>query len=337
MKVALIGSPRFDSMEFHMADAFRHAGHEAKIFDVFEGAFFEYGGKYARFIDNILRQSSDAYEQRLFKGIAMRVNTYDADLIICFYRFIHPMFVKAVKRRKNRVIQVNPDTLTTLQKQQIFASNYDVWFTKDPFMQRFMHDGMKLNAKLYNEAFNVRYHKRPEINKEECEKKVGIDVMTYGTMYPYRCRMLVNLIKAGINIKVFGVRPNRIYDQSIDKCFQNKYITGEEKSKILYGSKIVFNQMYFAEIEGMDCRFFEVNGCGAFQLSDYRPILHDLLPKEVSAESVSFKSVDEGIDKVKYYLSHDAERYEIAGVIYKHFINNYSYDHLVRYILANLD
>lgn len=337
MKVALIGSPRFDSMEFHIADAFRHAGHTAQIFDLFDTYFFKYGGKYAKFIDNILRQSSELYETHVFDILAKRVNKYDADLIICFYRFIHPIFVKSVKRSTNKVIQINPDALTTLQKQQIFASDYDVWFTKDPFMYRFMRNGMKLNVKLYNEAFNIRYHKRPGISKIECEKEVNIDVMTYGTMYPYRCRMLANLVKAGIDVKAFGVNPNRIYDQSINKCFQNKYITGCEKSRILYGSKIVFNQMHFAEIEGMDCRFFEVNGCGAFQLCDYRPILHELLPKEISAESVSFKSIDEGIDKVKYYFEHDAERYEIADIIYNHFINNYSYDHLVKYILANLD
>ena len=92
--------------------------------------------------------------------------------------------------------------------------------------------------------------------------------------------------------------------------------------------------MHFAEVEGVNCRFFEVNGSGAFQLSDYRPILHDLLP--IDPELVSFKNIDEGIDKIKYYLAHPQERYEIADKVYKHFKEHYTYDHLVSYILEKI-
>ena len=167
--------------------------------------------------------------------------------------------------------------------------------------------------------------------KSECEKQVNIDVMTYGTMYPYRCRMLQTVVDKHVDLKIFGTIPHRFYNHSLDDNYQNKYITGEEKARLLYGSKIVFNQMHYAEIESVNNRFFEVNGSGAFQLSDYRPILHDLLP--INPELVSFKNIDEGIDKIKYYLQHDDERYEIADQIYKHFVNHYTYDHLVKYIL----
>ena len=95
---------------------------------------------------------------------------------------------------------------------------------------------------------------------------------------------------------------SRFYDKSLDPYFQNKYITGEKKAKILYGSKIVFNQMHYAEIESVNNRFFEAYGAGAFQLSDYRKILSRILPKEVKPELVSFNGIDDGIDKIKYYL-----------------------------------
>ena len=53
-------------------------------------------------------------------------------------------------------------------------------------------------------------------------------------------------------------------------------------------------------------------------------------------ELVSFRSIDEGIDKIKYYLHHPEERYEIADKIYQHFIQNYTYDHLIEKILNNI-
>ena len=36
---------------------------------------------------------------------------------------------------------------------------------------RFMRDNMKLNVRLYNEAFNTRIHKRPKRDKLTCEQE----------------------------------------------------------------------------------------------------------------------------------------------------------------------
>lgn len=326
MRIAIIGSKKEDSMESNLKDAFVHAGHDCTIFDLDKKH-----NKIDVTIDKLLRTYSDKYDRSVFTKLANRVNEYNPELVVCVYRFIHPVFVKNVKLPNRKVIHINPDALTTFEYQQIFASDYDVWFTKDPYIVHFMRDNMHLNAYYYNEAFSIRNHKKPDCPKQEMEQVVDIDVMTYGTMYPYRVNMLKQVLNAGIDLKVFGVIPHRFYNGELDKSYQNKYITGVEKSKILYGAKIVFNQMHYAEIEGVNCRFFEVNGSGAFQISDYRPILHELLP--VDPDLVSFKTIDEGISKIKYYLEHPEERYEIADKVYRHFISNYSYDNLVKYIL----
>ena len=269
----------------------------------------------------------------VFHKLLRKVLSYGPDLVIGVYRFIHPDFVKQIKLSGIRIIHVNPDALTTFEMQQLFVEPYDVYFTKDPYIVHCMRDNMKLKVNLYNEAFNPRYHKKPKQLKCECEDDVNVDVMTYGTIYPYRVRMLSELLKHDINLKIYGVKPHRFYNHLLDGAFQNRYIVGEEKSQLLYGAKIVFNQMHYAEIESVNNRFFEVNGSGAFQLSDYRPILKELLP--IDPELVSFRSIDEGIDKIKYYLAHPQERYNIANEIYEYFIQNYTYDQLVNYILDN--
>lgn len=333
MKIAIIGSRGIDSMESNLQEAFAFAGHNSQIFDIYDLKRFSIKrlNKYTKTFDKILRSYSDTYDQSVFSALFKKVKTYSPDLVICVYRFIHPHFVDLCKHEGAKVIHINPDQITTLEYQQVFASSYDAWFVKDPYMVSFMRNKMNLNVYLYQEAFNVRYHRRPEMSKKECEKQVGIDVITYGTMYPYRCRMLKSVVDSGIDLRLYGVIPHRFYNHDLDKFFQNKYLTGQEKATILYGSKIIFNQMHYAEVEGVNCRFFEANGCGSFQLSDYRPILHELLP--IDPKLVSFKTIDEAIDKIKYYLNHDNERYEIAELIYKHFVGHYTYDHLVSYIL----
>lgn len=333
LKIAIIGSRGNDTLESNLQEAFSYAGNEARIFDIYDLRRFSIKQimPYTQTVDKILRTYSDSYDQRLFGRLFLKVKDYAPDLVVCVYRFIHPSFVSLCKAEGAKVIHVNPDALTTFEYQQVFASDYDAWFTKDPYIVSFMKKNMHLNAFQYYEAFNVRNHKKPGITKDECEKQTGIDVVTYGTMYPYRSRMLKAVADSGVDLKIFGTIPKRFYNHSLDNYYQNKYIAGEEKAKILYGSKIIFNQMHYAEIESVNNRFFEVNGCGGFQLSDYRPILHELLP--VDPKLVSFTDIDEGIDKIHYYLQHDNERYEIANKIYIHFLNHYTYDHLVAYLL----
>lgn len=333
MKVAIVGSQAIDSLESNLSESFTHKGYEVQVFDILSRPWVK--NKYGLQIDIILRRFSDSYDQRIFVQQAQEVIAYHPDLVICTYRFIHPVFVSTVKAQwRCPVVQLNPDALTTFELQQIFASNYDIWFTKDPYIQRFMRDNLRLNTKLYCEAFSPRLHPRPTLSKVETERLVKTDVMTYGTNYPYRTQMLSAVIEAGIDLKVYGTRPHRFFNPRLTTAYQNEYITGERKSRLLYGSKVVFNQMHYAEIEGVNNRFFEVNGAGAFQLSDYRPILHELLP--IDPELVSFRTIEEGIEKIRYYLSHPEERYEIAEKVYQHFMQKYTYDHLVDYLLREI-
>ena len=333
MKVAIIGSNLPDSLEHNLQEAFTYRKDSCQIFDIVSTT--THNNKYLFNIDKLLRNFSNKYDLNVFKKLAERVAYFKPDLVIGVYRFIHPIFITTFKKlHKSPIIQLNPDALTTFEYQQVFASEYDAWFTKDPYIVRFMRNNMHLNAIYYNEAFNKRLHRKPEMEKAQAEKEVGIDVMTYGTIYPYRANMLKQVIKAGLQLKIYGSAPHRFYDHTLDGCFQNRYIVGEEKAKLLYGAKIVFNQMHYAEIESVNNRFFEANGCGAFQISDYRPILNDILP--IDPEKVSFKSIDDAIDKMKYYLVHPQERYEIAQTIYKHFVNKYSYDELINYILSKI-
>lgn len=336
MKIAIIGSTSYDSLEYNLHESFIYNGFQCKIFDIYNKWIYQYKAlnKYTKNIDWLFRRYSDKYDKKIFLNLSKQVLNFHPDLVIGVYRFIHPIFVKKIKEQKIKIIHINPDALTTFEYQQLFVEPYDLYLTKDPYIQHFMSKNMKLNTLLYFEAFNSRLHTKPKEKKEICEQKTNIDVTTYGTIYPYRSRMLSILNKAGISLTIYGTKPNRFYNNELGLNFKNQYITGEEKSKILYGSRIVFNQMHYAEIESVNNRFFEVNGCGAFQLSDYRPILKEILP--IDPELVTFKSVDEGIEKVKYYLQHPEERYTIADSIYQHFINRYTYDHLIHFILKSI-
>ena len=54
MNVIIIGSCAFDSMEYHLHDAFIHAGHLCSIVDPLDRAWVK--GRYGNVIDNLARR-----------------------------------------------------------------------------------------------------------------------------------------------------------------------------------------------------------------------------------------------------------------------------------------
>lgn len=326
MKIVIIGAAAFDSFEFHLCDEFTYQGHDCVIVDFNYLIGTKLGFPLTRFSEN--------FDEYISNQAVNRALDYGPDLIICTYRNINPKAITRIRQSKVTVIHINPDALINLQSQQVLASSYDHYFVKDPFMFRFMKDKLDLKVTLYNEAFNPRVHKPAKGDRSFIEKQVNIDVLSFGTMYPYRTRMLRQLISSGLNLTIYGVGA-KYPDEIVEKYFKRAQIVGDRKSEIIYGSKIVFNNLHYAEIESVNNKFFEINGIGGFQICDYKPILHDLLP--VDPELVSFTSIDEAIHKMRYYLNKPKERYEISNKINKHFLEHYTYKNLINKIIDQID
>jgi spore maturation protein CgeB len=323
MKIAILGSNEFDSLEYHIHDELRHQGHSAEIFDFIKilPPKIDFG------VSGLSNQFVEFKNKHLLK----RVLDYQPDLVIGVYRHIHPMVVKEIKQNNIKIIHVNPDQLTTLQNQQIFVEPYDIYYSKDPYMVKFMSEKLNLNAKLYFEAFNERIHKRIPVDPMTLEHQTNIDVLCFGNLYPYRNRMLEILIKSGLNLTIYGNKA-KYFNPFLQNSFMNKSIFGEEKVRILNGAKIVFNNFHYAEIESVNNKFFEINGCGAFQICDYKPILNKLLP--IDPKLVSFESTDDAVKLLKYFMDKPEKRFEIRDTIMAYFIENYSYKKMINNILS---
>ena len=232
------------------------------------------------------------------------------------------------------IIHVNPDALTTFEQQQIFASPYDAYFTKDPFIADFMKDKMNLNAFYLPEALNPRVHKMPLQNRFEVEKKFGIDVVTFGTMYPYRAKMVGELINNGVNMTLFGTPDRRFPKPEIIKNFRNEFITGDRKAEIVFGSKIVFNNFHYAEINSVNVKFFEIAGIGGFQICDYKPTIEEY--SIIPAEKFTYKNIHEAADLINHYLKNEKERHKLAQEQHDYFHLNHTYEHRIKQIMESI-
>ena len=322
MRIAIIGAINFDSLEFHIHDELSFLGHDCKIFD-FDNFFppkVEWGFTLA----------FESYAVFKNKILLRNVLQFNPELVIVTYRNIHPFVVKEIKNNRIKIISLNPDALTQFQSQQLFVEPYDVYFSKDPYTVRFLKDNLKFNVFLYHEAFNSRFITNEINDYKRLEMELGIDVLSFGTFYPYRNRFLSLLKQKGVNLTLYGTKA-KYFDSSLDNNLIKKKIYGDEKIKILNGSKIVFNNFHYAEIESVNNKFFEIFGYGAFQICDYRPILNEILP--IDPRLVSFKNFDEAEKLIFHYLNNPEKRYEIRKMVSNHFKEFYSYKNLVLFIL----
>ena len=117
-----------------------------------------------------------------------------------------------------------------------------------------------------------------------------------------RQQWIENLTKAGIDLSLSGGTG------SGRRVHFSKFIEIINQSKInLHFSKNVINGEL---IDQLKHRVFEVTLCGGFLLCEYVPLIEEFF--EVDKEIVCFKTVEEAVEKINYYLTHDEEREKIA-------------------------
>lgn len=327
MKITLIGSKDFDSLEYHLNDSFSFLGHKVHQIDIQDVISIPYRYNFWA------RKLFNSYDEYLFNRIANRIIESEPELVVCTYRFINPLCIKKVKESLPgvKIIHVNPDALTTFQEQQIFASPYDAYFSKDPFIVDFMKNKMGLNAFYLPEAFNPRVHKMPAIERMQKEREINIDVVAFGTMYPYRENMISQLLNAGIDLSLYGTPDRRFSKPEIKAKFRNEFITGNRKADIIYGSKIVFNNFHYAEVESANVKFFEIAGIGGFQVCDYKPVLKEY--SSIPVEEFTYKNIGEAIELIRFYLDKPELRHELSLKQHNHFAINHTYENRITQIL----
>jgi spore maturation protein CgeB len=99
-----------------------------------------------------------------------------------------------------------------------------------------------------------------------------------------------------------------------DSPIRSRYVgpaLGIEMYQILNRSKITLNHhIDMAGCYANNLRLYEATGVGTLLITDWKKNLHELF--EPGREVVSYRSPEECIELVRYYLEHDEERQAIA-------------------------
>lgn len=130
--------------------------------------------------------------------------------------------------------------------------------------------------------------------------------------------------------RLFKEVPNFYYG-SRHPAFPTKNLF-EDAARKFSQSKIVFNTSIKDDV---NMRVFETLSTGSFLLTNWLPTLSDLF--EDGKHLVTYKTLDEMVEKAKYYLEHDEEREVIAAAGHAEFMAKHTYKHRVQKIFEVVD
>ena len=178
----------------------------------------------------------------------------------------------------------------------------------------------KINANTFwlpQGVQNEVYDKPKEITDGD-RKKYECDISFAGSCTDYhkwRIPYLAAIERMGLDFKIWG-------------CRKNPKVYNEEHNKMASLSKINFTYSGWHENgKYVSVRNFKIMGAGGFLLEYKQDKVFEVMPPDVSD---CYTSVEDLVEKIRYWLIHERERKEVAEKGYKWVHKNATYTHCMQ-------
>ena len=314
MNIIVVGSFDIENFGLHIAENLEHMGHRVrraastKRHDVFQ----RYGrlNSILRVIDRQMCYASPRTRHFVEKPILEEICAEPADLVITTFDFFRREELNVIRKAmpEVKIVMWFPDHLKSFDRAFFMTAGYDALFFKDPFIVKNLYDIYEMNVFYLPEAFSKLRHTVTD-DFEGRRAEYDCDLAVIGSQHSFRVPLLEKLLD--YDIKLYGIgNPWWLNTDKIKKFYTGKFAADHEKANAFCGAKIALNTLYFAEIEGVNVRAFEIAGAGGFQLLQWKPGLSDLFV--LDQEVVAYHTAKELREKIDYYLAHAEERRKIA-------------------------
>jgi spore maturation protein CgeB len=313
-RVLILGAYAYpDSFEWHLVDSLRFLGCTAELVHN-----LRYVDGTRGYVEKALRKTTNLLvrepERRIEAHLLRRISEFSpAVVLVVLGNQLSPKTMQKIRKRtRARVVCWCQDHMTTLGRQFIVACGYDAVFLKDRYMLDLFSRMIRSTEFHYlPEACNPRMHRTLKISEKDRDV-YGCDVMIAGTLAYYRQEILSQLVQRlpGVDLKIWGSRPDWLLDR-LPSSHMGRLVHGDDKVRAALAARICLNTLHYGEVNSLNCRAFELAGCGGFQLMTSVPTLAEHFEPEV--EVATFVSIDELIEKVTYYLGNPAAAAAIAA------------------------
>lgn len=236
-----------------------------------------------------------------------------------------PLVVEQLRQHTKTLCFFHDDTWR-VEYSRFWAKYFDFFTTPDVHGEMKYREIALPNAIYFPFGCNEKISRKLDILKK-------YDVSFVGGWHPYREWVIKRIRKAGISVEVvgYGWPKGEIDQEGMVSLFNESRINLNLSNSaswdvryLMSSPRALSSRMRSKKtIEQMKARIFEVSGCGAFQLSYYVEGLTNCY--DIDKEIVVYTDVDDLIDKIKFYLKHDALRENVAEAAYQRTIKEHTF------------
>lgn len=299
---------------------------------------YEKASKFSRaqLLDNIYFQNSGGLTS-LYRDLEKKIRSENADvLLVDTYNPYHPDYLRNIGIYK--VLRINDGPMAAYDRDFAYLHAFDHVLYHSPAYSRDMGIAEKLSycgAKQIDfwplgsfDALCDRGMTEEEIELNERD----IDIAFVGALAPNKMPMIAAVKKAfGRKMRLYGLanlKKNVYFNLKFNFPGWVSPLPFERYVPLYQRTKIGINVHNRGDYTVGGYRLFDLPANGVMQISDGGPYLDTFF--EVGKEIESYRNTDELIDKIKYYLEHDAERQQIARNGYRRVELDYRMKHLLQ-------
>ena len=328
MKILIAGDWHSELHEEAVFQALRQLGHEVLRFSWHE--YFRPTGGAFRLIDHILKRAQNRYlvgplVARINRDLIARIAETQPEVVFV-YRGTHitAQTLRAIRRRFPAI------TLVGYNNDDPFSPMYPRWLWRH-FLAGIPEYDLVLAYRHANvEDFRAAGARRVELLRSwyvtERNHPVGLtgadgakydsDVVFVGHYEDDgRLRALEAVAAAGFRLRIFG--PGYDWDPVLRRSLTLagqvpvRLVWGEDYNRALCGSRIALCFLSKLNRDTYTRRCFEIPATGSMMLAEYSSDLAGLYTEGREVEL--FRSVDELLTKIRFYLEHDDRRRALAA------------------------
>lgn len=319
MTFLVVGDGQFEIYEKALANGLRKNG--CRVEEFFWCSYLQNTNPFLRFLYKLQNKLIWGWRISKINKDLIRLSDSIKPDILFIYRGTH-IWPKTIERIKNRgVFTVSYNNDDPFSERQ------------NPFLWRHFIKGLKLcdlalayrkhniseflnagapKCELFRSCFIPEQNKRLVLSSEEVSKW-GSDIVFAGHYEnDGRIKLIEALASGPWNFKLFG--PEWNVPASKSHVLKNRVpirpVRGTDYNRALSGAKIAVCILSKLNRDTYTRRCFEIPAVGTMLMCEYTEDLASLFKED--EEVVFFRSAEELIEKIKYYLAHDDKRRAIA-------------------------
>jgi spore maturation protein CgeB len=247
-----------------------------------------------------------------------------------------PDSVRQVRQHTRTLCFFHDDTWR-VEFSQFWARQFDFFTTPDVNAARSYQEMGLGNAIYFPFGCNEKFYCKTRVSQK-------YDVSFVGAWHPYREWLISHLRKDGLNVKVAGYRwpAGIVSHEDMVGIFNESRINLNMSNSASWDARYLLSSPrgFLNRIrsqktgEQLKARHFEINGCGAFQLSYYVSGLERLY--EIGSEIAIYLDPDDLREKVHKYLENENLRKEIAQAGYARTMSEHTFKSRFQYVFERM-